>query len=106
MSQTGLPLASVPSLESSTEPSSVGGDAPSLTKIALTRLGAGSGTAIGSIPDSWLAWKISTRACALIRGMNPTPIGPRRPVSVALTSIILDTHGSSTGVSSVALCPG
>ena len=51
--QTGFPLASGRvALASSTEPSTVGGLVPSLTKTALTFLGDGSGTAIGSMPDS------------------------------------------------------
>src|SRR3954470_8377583 len=56
---TGLPLPSGSfSLASSIEPSTVGVVVPSLTNTASTRLGAGSGTAIGSRPDIWLAWKI------------------------------------------------
>src|SRR3954451_10702372 len=94
-------LASVASLDSAVLAMTVGGDALSSTNCALTCFGDGSGTAIGSSPSSSLAWKMETRACALMTGMSPTGIGPLSPTSLALTSMTFDVHGSCTGVSSV-----
>src|SRR5919107_4627584 len=68
----------------------------SLTNSALTFFGPTSGTPIGRAPDSIVFWRIDTRACALMNGTTCRALRNQgRSVSVSLTSIIRDVHGSA-----------